>query len=373
MTITTDVIIVGGGLSGLALASHLQSAGITYQLIEARPRLGGRIKSASFDLDEDHAACDLGPSWFWPGQWRMEKLVETLELSVFEQYAEGEQRLENAQGKVFQNQGYASMQGSLRIAGGIYKIIEGLCQSLAQDTIHLNTKFVEAYDKTSHIEVRTCATEDAHNIRGKIFHAQRLVLALPPRVANTLSFEPSLPGDISEALNEIPTWMAGQAKAIARYKTPFWRAQGLSGDAMSQQGPLVEIHDACDPGSSQGILFGFIGVPAQIRLQQPDAIKTAIEHQLVRLFGEQAATPLQLYIQDWAGEKYTATTADLRPPQGHPTYGLPEKFRELWEGRLLFGSTETAPQFGGYLEGALEAAENTAQIILTKATEENSD
>ncbi len=38
--------------------------------------------------------------------------------------------------------------------------------------------------------------------------------------------------------------MAGHAKVVALYERPFWREQGLSGDAISHCGTLAEIHDA---------------------------------------------------------------------------------------------------------------------------------
>ncbi|OEH77666.1 hypothetical protein cyc_00902 [Cyclospora cayetanensis] len=40
-----DVLIVGGGVAGLAGALHCQRAGVDYQVIEARDRLGGRVWS----------------------------------------------------------------------------------------------------------------------------------------------------------------------------------------------------------------------------------------------------------------------------------------------------------------------------------------
>ena len=40
--------------------------------------------------------------------------------------------------------------------------------------------------------------------------------------------------------------MAGHAKFIALYERAFWREAGCSGTAMSQRGPLTEIHDASD-------------------------------------------------------------------------------------------------------------------------------
>jgi monoamine oxidase len=47
----------------------------------------------------------------------------------------------------------------------------------------------------------------------------------------------------------------------------------------------------------------------------------------------------------------------------HPTYGLPLSAKNLCDNCLFFEATEIAPGFGGYLEGALEAAEIiTAQL-----------
>ena len=38
----TDVVIVGGGLAGLAAARKLARAGLSTRIVEARERLGGR-------------------------------------------------------------------------------------------------------------------------------------------------------------------------------------------------------------------------------------------------------------------------------------------------------------------------------------------
>ena len=48
---------------------------------------------------------------------------------------------------------------------------------------------------------------------------------------------------------------------------------------------------------------------------------------------------------------------DLKPLYAHPTY---RPLPQVWDGKILFSGTEVAPQFGGYLEGTLELADNTA-------------
>jgi monoamine oxidase len=59
-------------------------------------------------------------------------------------------------------------------------------------------------------------------------------------------------------------------------------------------------------------------------------------------------------VKDWSGEAETATRADLTPPVGHPAYGLSSIAPHP---RLTLAGTEAAPTCGGFLEGALEAAE----------------
>ena len=60
---------------------------------------------------------------------------------------------------------------------------------------------------------------------------------------------------------------------------------------------------------------------------------------------------------DWARERFTATRFDEPPMYEHPFYQPPAGRTSIWDGTIHFAGTETADQHGGYLEGALSAAE----------------
>ena len=86
-----EIVIVGGGISGLHTAYELQKKGKSFVLLEARGRLGGRVLSNNYDTkssstvleyDAEKPAYDLGPSWFWPGQNNMETLLRELNLAT---------------------------------------------------------------------------------------------------------------------------------------------------------------------------------------------------------------------------------------------------------------------------------------------------
>jgi monoamine oxidase len=343
----TDIAIVGGGLTGLALADHLTRAGCDWHLFEARSRLGGRIDV----LCDDDAAFDLGPAWFWPGQHRMGVLAQRLGAEVFEQHSSGAQMIERQSGMVERHHGPSGMQGSLRIEGGMMTLVDKLQETLDPNRIHLASP------------VRMIGTERLHLSDGQQISANRIVLALPPRIAAGLTFAPVLAPNILSAMRDVPTWMAGQAKVVATYDAAFWRDAGLSGDAFSQRGPLVEIHDASPKSGGPAALFGFVGVSCQGRQGRADELIAASRAQLVRLFGPGAAEPRQIKLADWAMISETATLQDHEPLMHHPAYGMPAVLRDLRKGALMLAGSEVAPEFGGFLEGALASAEATALLL----------
>ena len=341
----TDTLIIGGGLAGLALARRLNARGRDWQLIEARSRWGGRI--LTHKAEGQHF--DLGPAWFWPGQPRILELTEKLGLSRFDQAYKGNLVYEDEHGRVDREKRFASMQGSWRLAGGFTALIDELVNGLPTDRLHLLSPLMKLTKTTDGILAETSS--------GKLISADRVVLAIPPRVAAKLIFEPVLPVQIVQTLEAIPTWMGGHAKVLALYEAPFWKDAGLSGDAMSRRGPMIEVHDASPALGGPYALFGFLGVPPQIRKAHKAELKEAIIAQFDRLFGAQAALPLDVILQDWAYETETATSLDHAPSGHHPIYGHPDVLENLWNNQLHFGSTEMGQDFGGYLEGALEVAD----------------
>lgn len=354
-----DTLIVGGGLSGLSLASLLQQQNVNYLLVEARDRPGGRILS--------HAAgssgFDLGPAWFWPHQPRMARLADALGLTVFAQYSRGRLVLEEADGSVRRDLDFATMADSLRIDGGLGRLTQALYASIPADRIRLGTAVRALALMDGKVVARLAGADGAETEVA----ARSAALCLPPRlVAATIRFTPDLEAATLQAMAAVPTWMAGQAKAVALYDKPFWREQGLSGDGISRLGPMVEIHDLSPAEGGPYALFGFVGVPAHIREGREADLKEAVRRQLERMFGADAGAPREIALKDWAFDPFTATAADHLPPSHHPAYGMPAALDDLWAGRLVFAGSEVAATHGGYAEGALEAAEAAAARIAAR-------
>lgn len=320
MKIDADLCIIGAGLSGLALATKLQAEGRDVMVLEARDRTGGRV------LSQD--GYDLGPSWIWPHNYRMLTLLERLGLNSFAQYASGRLVFEDAAGRVRRDLEFATMGGAIRVEGGLARVTDTLASGL-DDHLRLDCRVHRVLEEPGGVSISTA--------KGHL-RAGQVILAMPPRLV----------ADLGVAVPDAPTWMAGHAKLVATYPAAFWRENGLNGDAISHRGPLAEIHDASPAGARVGALLGFAQVGAA---RQPGFSDAAIAH-LVRLFGQDAAMPDDVFIKDWSVDPATATEADLTPPSDHPDYSAVPPTR-----RVIFAGTEMSPDNGGFLEGALAAAE----------------
>ncbi|MFK8077452.1 MAG: flavin monoamine oxidase family protein [Granulosicoccus sp.] len=358
----TDVIIIGAGLSGLRIAQQLQTANVSVKIVDARERLGGRIHSKHIAHSVSDSALDMGPSWFWPWQKRMMALMQELELAgdIYEQYSDGLSVAEYRNGQLLKQAGIASMAGSLRLRGGLKTLVDALSRKLSNEEIRLNTQVTALAKSDKGVDVSYRYGGDLNTL-----FASHVVLAAPPRVINqSIQFSPDWDTHHQDLINHTPTWMAGQAKFSASYEKPFWREQGLSGDAVSEIGPLGEIHDASAATGAPYALFGFVGVPAAARVGHAEDIKAAAIEQLTRLFGHEAANPTATVYKDWAEDNLTATESDRAGPRAHAHQTV--NTDPHWNQSLYWAGSETACTSSGdngYLEGALDAAERVVKQI----------
>ena len=83
---SSDVVVVGAGLSGLVAARQLQAAGLAVTVLEARPRVGGRMHSVNSAGD---SPVDVGGQWGGASHHRFAALLAELGLERFDSHYDG--------------------------------------------------------------------------------------------------------------------------------------------------------------------------------------------------------------------------------------------------------------------------------------------
>lgn len=85
--IETDVVVIGAGVAGLTAAHRLRQSGREVVVLEARDRVGGRVKS---DLSNGFLV-EVGGQWVAPDQERLIALIDELGLETFARYRHGDE------------------------------------------------------------------------------------------------------------------------------------------------------------------------------------------------------------------------------------------------------------------------------------------
>jgi monoamine oxidase len=188
--------------------------------------------------------------------------------------------------------------------------------------------------------------------------AKAVIVAVPPQHRAGIAFDPALPPEY-EKLTE--HWPQGNlSKAYAAYETPFWRENGCSGEALSDEGPVFITFDVSPSDSGPGILLGFTDARTFDSLPAEQRRERALEG-FATLFGDAARHPIDYLDHRWGAEEFApgGPTAAV-PPGSWTTYG--PWLRKPVDG-IFWAGTETADQWTGFLDGAVRSGKRAADEV----------
>ena len=242
-----------------------------------------------------------------------------------------------------------------RFVGGSQRIALRMAEELGEERVGLGAPVRRIEHGADGVTVRA----DDVVARGR-----RAIVAIAPTLAGRIAYDPPLPGYRDQLTQRMP--LGTVAKCMAIYSEPFWRSDGLTGQATSETGPVRLTFDNSPPDGSPGVLLGFLeGRHArELGRVRPDERRSAVIDSFTRLFGPRAATPDDYVERLWAEEEWTRGCYGCHMPTGGWTNYGPALREPI--GPLHWAGAEYSTVWNGYMDGAVRSGEAAAAAALQR-------
>jgi len=229
---------------------------------------------------------------------------------------------------------------------------------LLGDRLHTSAPVRSITQDEDGVSVRTDAMQ---------FRARYAIVTTATEHRAGIEFEPALP---EKAQSLIRSWGLGAlSKAFVAYEKPFWRADGLSGEALADTGTVFITFDVSPSPDGPGILMAFCD-PRVFDAHQPDARRAQVVQQLTDLYGPEAAGPIDYVDHCWNTDSFAPGGPNpVVAPYASVRYGsvLTEP-----HGRVHWAGTETAGEWTGCMNGAVLSGVRVADEIADLLTSTSS-
>lgn len=242
----------------------------------------------------------------------------------------------------------------LRVVGGSQRIAERLAEDLPAGVLKLGHEVRAIRQEGDGARVSLASEELA---------ARRVIVTVPPALAGRLRYDPPLPADRDGLTQDFP--MGSVIKFQVRYDDPWWRSEGMSGQILSFDDPVVTTFDNSPPDGDCGVLVAFAeGDHARdLGRLPPDERRRIVLACLERFFGPRTRDAREFAELDWSTEPFSRGCYGGRPGAGvwtHFGHALREPV-----GPIHWAGAETADISCGYMDGAVRSGLRAAEAVRT--------
>jgi monoamine oxidase len=252
-----------------------------------------------------------------------------------------------------------------RFHGGSQRLALLMAEELGAERVRLGAPVRRIEHGEAGVTVHAadfCHPEGDKSQKELVVRARRAIVAIPPTLAGRIAYDPPLPAGRDQLTQRMPQGTV--IKTMAIYERPFWREEGLSGQAASDAGPARVVFDNSPPDGSPGVLLGFLEgrLARQWGARDAGERREAVLAGQARLFGERAARPERFIERVWAEEEWTrGCYGCLMTTGGWTEYG---RALRAPIGPIHWAGAETATVWNGYMDGAVQSGERAAAEIL---------
>ncbi|MGB8858873.1 MAG: FAD-dependent oxidoreductase [Ilumatobacteraceae bacterium] len=407
-----DVVVVGAGFAGLSVATELHREHVSFMLLEARRRVGGKTEARHDGLGR---WVDTG------GQFANRDMTEVLALAAAagatrvnavhpgkavtvphglegDPWRDAEAWLATLGSEQFDDDRTvtswaAALDVPASVRDAIRSVVNGAtCHDGRLTPISYLAQLNERtpageeelqlwFAETMHSLALHLAAPLAEQLRlecpvravhlhdesvdvvalDHVWHAREVVVAVPPTAYSSIRFTPPLPDDIAAAAGAFAPGTV--LKYTLAYERPFWLDGDRNGTGRFLSPPGVYFADASLPEAPT--VVGFVGGTTAVEWTRHSVEQrhNAIVHHAAEAFGAAALRPIGVVERLWAPDElggggysnvltsHAPTAVDLLAA------GMP---------LVTFASTELALRFPGYVEGALRAGRSAAAEVLRR-------
>lgn len=239
-----------------------------------------------------------------------------------------------------------------RVVGGTQAIAQKMADELGK-SLFLSTpvRSIEYTDK----RVRVFSDELS-------WTAKKCIVAIPPHLAGKIDYSPPVPALRDQLTQRFP--MGQTAKVVTTYERPFWRHKGFSGEVVCDGAPITIVYDNTTKDGVPALLSFVVGDNARRWGAMPaEARRMQILESLGRWFGPEAKKPVAYGEKDWGNDPWAGGCPTASPTPGTMTVAWEALRKPV--GPIHWAGTETAVEWTGYMEGAVQSGERAAREVLS--------
>lgn len=349
---TGNIIIIGAGAAGLTAGYLLQQQGIEFQILEASPICGGRMKRTT---EFANFPIPLGAEWIHVKPEILEEIINDDSVDIEVETTPYDPSVDYAlyEGEQVSMREIGFRADSKFINATWFDFFEQYIVPLVEEHITYNA-VVEAVDYSAEtIQVET---------QNGTYSADRVIVTIPVKMLQNgaIAFTPELPNDKQNAIDTVRVWDG--CKAFIEFSQKFYPAAVAFEIIPETAGQKLYYDASYGQDTTQHVLGLFAvgtGTRPYVELNDDDLIEYML-NELDELFDGQASPNYVKHIfQNWNAEPYAngAYVVD------HENWRRVRTLGKSVDNRLFFAGT-------AYTEGEDWSSVHTAARSARRAVEE---